>query len=540
MGGAVNCAHCGVERERSSDSIPSASSSRMRAGTRVDTRFARVWQSGIVGIMITDLHGAVLDTNDAFLAMIGRTREEILGKREFLTNITPADCVAETVIQRARIATDGHALWEKAYLRPDGTRVPVMLACTYLDDGNALVFATDLSERYRAEEKLREAQVQLLHAQKMEAVGRLAGGVAHDFNNMLSVILTSVHMARTELPRHSPVAIELEDIEEAAKRAADLTARLLLFSRQQAMLEPSVLSLDELVDGMQRMLQTLVGESIVLDVARPSQPLYVRADRGLVEQAVANLAVNARDAMDDGGTLRLSTDALTLDGTSSRCLGLEPGAYVRFAITDDGCGMDEALQARIFEPFFTTKGPAKGTGLGLATVFGTLRQLGGAVRVSSVVGRGSTFELLFPAQAAEDDARAPSLAPVAPRGGERVLLVEDEDSVRKAAHNILRRQGYTVLDARSATEALGIALLDNGPIHLLLTDVVMPKMSGADLAQRIRALHPETRVLCMSGYADERTVPHHALHAVDGNAGFLQKPITPQNLARKVRDVLDA
>jgi two-component system cell cycle sensor histidine kinase/response regulator CckA len=539
----VNCATCGGKPDRDVEPVPTASTSRLRAGALADTRFTRVWNAGIVGIMITDLLGAVLDTNDAFLAMIGRTRDEIIGKREFLTAITPPDCVDETIVQRARIAADGHALWEKAYLRPDGTRVPVMLACPYLDDGNALVFATDLSERYRAEEKLREAQVQLLHAQKMEAVGRLAGGVAHDFNNMLSVILTSVHMARTELPRHSPVAIELEDIELAATRAAELTARLLLFSRQQSMLEPSVLSLDELIDGMQRMLQALVGESIAMEIVRPTQPVYVRADPGLLEQAVANLAVNARDAMIDGGALRLSTDAVTLDGKTSTCLGLEPGAYVRFAITDNGCGMDEELQARIFEPFFTTKGPAKGTGLGLATVFGTLRQLGGAVRVTSAVGRGSTFELLFPAQPAEEYDRTPSLAPIAPRGGERVLLVEDEDSVRNAARNILRRQGYTVLDARSPTEALGIALLDEAPIHLLLTDVVMPKMSGTDLAQRIRAPHPETRILCMSGYADERTVPHHALHVVhsaDGNAAFLQKPLTPQTLARKVRDVLDA
>ncbi len=210
--------------------LPARSSSRMRAGTLVDTRFARVWEAGIVGIMITDLQGAVLDTNDAFLRMIGLTRAEVISKHELLTSITPAECLDDTVVQRGRIATDGHALWEKSYLRPDGTRVPVMLACTYLDDGNALVFATDLSERHRAEEKLREAQIQLLHAQKMDAVGRLAGGVAHDFNNMLSVILTSVHMARSERPKSSPVSLELEDIEEAAKRAAELTARLLLFT----------------------------------------------------------------------------------------------------------------------------------------------------------------------------------------------------------------------------------------------------------------------------------------------------------------------
>ena len=522
--------------------LPARSSSRMRAGTVVDPRFARVWEAGIVGIMITDLHGAVLDTNDAFLRMIGRTRAEVIGEHEFLTSITPPECMDVTVVQRERIATDGHALWEKEYLCPDGTRVPVMLACTYLDDGNALVFATDLSERHRAEEKLRGAQVQLLHAQKMEAVGRLAGGVAHDFNNMLSVILTSVHMARSELPNNSPVAVELEDIEEAAKRAAELTARLLLFSRQQSMIEPSVLSLDKLVDGMQRMLQTLVGESITLEIVRPSRPLHVRADRGIVEQAVANLAVNARDAMVGGGNLRLATDACALHGKAARALGLEPGAYVRFTVTDDGCGMDETVQARIFEPFFTTKGPAKGTGLGLSTVFGTMRQLGGAVRVRSVLGQGSTFELFFPAQPDEDEGRLPSLVPAAPRGGERVLLVEDDDAVRGAARTILRRQGYTVLDARSPTEALGIALLDEGPIHLLLTDVVMPRMSGTDLSQRIRALHPETRTLCMSGYADERTAPHPAVGAAgahDLTGGFLQKPITPENLARKVRDVLD-
>jgi PAS domain S-box-containing protein len=514
----------------------------MRAGAQVDTRFARVWEAGIVGIMITDLQGAVLDTNEAFLRMIGRTRAEVIGKHEFLTSITPAECMGDTVVQRGRIATEGHALWEKEYLRPDGTRVPVMLACTYLDDGTALVFATDLSERHRAEEKLREAQMQLLHAQKMEAVGRLAGGVAHDFNNMLSVILTSVHMARSELPANSPVGIELEDIEEAAKRAAELTARLLLFSRQQARIEPSVLSLDQLVEGMERMLQTLVGDSIALEIVRPSRPLHVRADRGLLEQAIANLAVNARDAMTDGGNLRLATDACALEGKAARALGLEPGAYVRFSVTDDGCGMGETVQARIFEPFFTTKGPVKGTGLGLSTVFGTVRQLGGAVRVKSAVGQGSTFELFFPAQPAGGDGRVPSLAPAAPRGGERVLLVEDDDAVRGAARTILRRQGYTVLDARSPTEALGIALLDEGPIHLLLTDVVMPRMNGTDLSQRVRALHPETRTLCMSGYSDERTVPHQALGAVgarDVTAGFLQKPITPESLARKVRDVLD-
>jgi signal transduction histidine kinase/ActR/RegA family two-component response regulator len=395
----------------------------------------------------------------------------------------------------------------------------------------------ELAERRRTEEALLRTEEQLRQAQKMEAIGRLAGGVAHDFNNLLSVVLSYSHLLLDDLAATDPMRADLEEIKKAGERGADLTRQLLAFSRQQV-IEPRILDLNHVVESMDKMIRRLIGEDIELKTSPGRELGRVVTDPGHIEQVILNLVVNARDAMPDGGTLTIETGNAELDEAYAReHLGVTPGAHVMLAISDSGSGMDRATQERIFEPFFTTKEKGKGTGLGLSTVFGIVKQSGGSIWVYSEPGNGTTFKVYLPRtdETATALGRAVRLTTV--RGSETILLVEDDDPLRVVACGILRKNGYRVLDARSGGEALLLCERLEQPIDLLLTDVVMPQMSGRELARRLTRLRPDLRVLYMSGYTEDAVVHQRVL---DAGITLLQKPITPDVLLHKVRELLEA
>jgi len=402
----------------------------------------------------------------------------------------------------------------------------------------ALENARLYQEARQAYDELARTQQQLLQVQKMEAIGRLAGGVAHDFNNLLTVLGGRSRLLLDRLRRDDPLRRDIELIQETADRAATLTQQLLAFSRKQV-LAPKVLDLNAVVVNMDTMLRRLIGEDIDL-VTVPGPALgRVKADPGQIEQVIMNLAINARDAMPRGGQLTIETANVELDEAyARRHVAVRPGPHVMLAVSDTGPGMDAETQARVFEPFFTTKEPGKGTGLGLATVYGIVKQSGGNIWVYSEPGRGTTFKIYLPRveEAAEPVEPAKALAGP-PRGLETVLVVEDDEALRELAREILQSHGYTVLEARHGGEALPIGERHAGPIHLLVTDVVMPWMSGRELARRLMPAHPEMKVLYVSGYT-ENAVVHNGV--LDPDTAFLQKPFTPDALARKVREVLDA
>jgi PAS domain S-box-containing protein len=394
----------------------------------------------------------------------------------------------------------------------------------------------DLTEGRRAEEALRQSEEALRQAQKMEAVGQLAGGIAHDFNNLLMVIRGDSDLMLRRLRPEDGLRRNAESVRDAADQAAALTRQLLAFSRKQV-LAPRLLDLNEILAGMHAMLERLLGETIQL-VTVPGEGLgRVKADPSQIEQVIMNLAVNARDAMPDGGRLTVETCNAGFDETAVRLEGAgTPGRYVVLSVTDTGVGMDPETRARLFEPFFTTKELGKGTGLGLSTVYGIVKQSGGHIWVYSEVRRGTTFKICFP-QAGETAEQPESAPPTeVARGAETVLLVEDAQRVREVVREILEMSGYRVLPAGLGPDAIELARQHAGPIQLLITDVVMPQMSGRELAQRLTALRPDLRVLYMSGYTDDAIVRHGVL--AEGMP-FLSKPFTPEALAAKVREVLD-
>jgi two-component system cell cycle sensor histidine kinase/response regulator CckA len=391
--------------------------------------------------------------------------------------------------------------------------------------------------RKLAEEALRQSQEQLRQAQKMEAVGRLAGGIAHDFNNLLSAILSYSEMVLADLPEEHPSRDDIEQIRQAGNRAAELTHQLLAFSRRQ-LLQLRTLNLNTVVAGVDRMLRRVIGEDIELCTVLAAALGHARGDAGQLEQVLMNLAVNARDAMPTGGTLTITTaNAEVGEGATARWPQVQPGSYVTLSVRDTGIGMSRDVQERIFEPFFTTKAPGQGTGLGLSTVYGIVTQIGGHIVVSSRPGAGSTFTIYLPTHAAEADyLPPPPLRPAVRGGAETVLLVEDEELVRQLTREILRRNGYRVLEACDGVEALGVLRTHAGPIDLLLTDVVMPRMSGHELVELARPLRPGMRILYVSGYSEEAIARQGQL--TEG-IELLSKPFTPGILTAKIRQLLD-
>jgi two-component system cell cycle sensor histidine kinase/response regulator CckA len=396
-------------------------------------------------------------------------------------------------------------------------------------------YLLDISAEREAELERRRLEAELLHSQKMEAIGRLAGGIAHDFNNLLTAITGYSELIVSELDPASSLARDAEEIKRAAEQAAAMTQQLLAFSRRQV-LQPALLDPNEVVGRMEKMLQRLIGENVELVTTLAPEIAMIRADRGQIEQVMMNLVVNARDSMPNGGKIELETSNAHVDEASASRLGLPAGDFVLATISDGGFGMDEETMSHIFEPFFTTKEQGEGTGLGLATVHGIVEQSNGSIQVSSEIGKGSVFHVYLPIVEESLEAERPVVPLGEARGSETLLLVEDEEMVRQLVARVLRDLGYEVFETASGDEALSLSDSLDRSIDLLVTDVVMPGMSGRELAEILTVKRPATRVLFMSGYTDEAIVHHGVL---DGESEFIGKPFTPQELAHKIRGVLE-
>jgi two-component system, cell cycle sensor histidine kinase and response regulator CckA len=492
------------------------------------------------GIVALDADARTTFVNPVAARLLGATPETILGRDldALLHHSRAAGALYDLdhcPIRRSLLEGTVHRVDTDVFWRPDGTSFPVEYVCTPLSEEGHIVGVViafqDVTQRKQLEQ-------QLLQARKMEALGQLAGGVAHDFNNLLTVITGYSEMLLAETRADDVQREDLEEIRRAAHRAAALTRQLLAFSRQQ-MLEPRVLDLHAVIRGIEKMLRCLIREDVDLQTALAPELGQVFADPGQLEQVLVNLVVNARDAMPHGGTLTIETADVTIEAAhAARHVGVKPGRYVMLAVRDDGVGMNAETRARIFEPFYTTKSPGHGTGLGLSTVHGIVQQSGGHVCVETAPGEGSTFRVYLPRVGGASAQRPPSGEhAVVRRGTETVLLVEDEPQVRAASRRILERAGYRVLEARTGADAFRRFEELAAAVDLIVTDVVMPEMSGRELVARARAVRPALPVLFLSGYTDAAALQAQLLEPVNG---FLQKPFTPEKLSHKVREVLDA
>jgi two-component system cell cycle sensor histidine kinase/response regulator CckA len=505
------------------------------AKRRNDELLQSVLNHTLDGIISIDERGTISMMNRAGERLFGRSTHEVVGQN--IKMLMPAPYHGEHDAYLANYTRTGDAKIigigrEVKGLRKDGSTFPLDLAVTEFQFDNQRYFVgivRDISDKKRLEEQLHQSQ-------KMEAFGQLAGGVAHDFNNLLTVISGYSELLMAELPPDDPKKKMADQIHRAGKRAAALTRQLLAFSRQQV-LEPKVLDLNVVVTDIEKMLRRLIGEDVQFTTVLGAAISPVKVDSGQIEQVIMNLAVNARDAMPQGGKLTIETREADLEESYTQTHPeAKTGRFVMIAISDTGCGMTPEVKARIFEPFYTTKDVGQGTGLGLAVVHGIVKQSGGNIDVYSEVGVGTTFRIYLPTVQQPAATSAGSAPEMPSRGSETILLVEDEDSVRELAMFVLRQCGYKVMTAPEGLAALQLVANCREKIDLLLTDVVMPQMGGRKLAETLLAEHPELRVLFMSGYTDDAVVRHGVLQS---NANFLQKPFSPNSLAQKVRDVLD-
>ncbi len=496
-------------------------------------RLRAVEEAAPVSLVALDQDERVTMWNRAAERLFGWRASEVMGRPNPLI---PDDRQTEYAALRARVL-QGEALSgiEICRQRKDGSLITISLCIAPIRDAEGHVCGTmnvltDLSEAKRLEQ-------QFAQAQKMEAIGQLAGGIAHDFNNLLTAIIGYSNLVLDRVRDQPDIAADVEEIGKAGERASCLTRQLLAFSRKQ-LLRPQVLDLNQVVRDFNKMLRRVVSDDIRFDIVAAPSLGRTKADPGHMEQLLMNLVVNARDAMPQGGALTLETANAVLDPEFvRRHPGSEPGDYVSLAVKDTGCGMAPEVLAHVFEPFFTTKGPAKGTGLGLSTAYGIVRQSGGYITVESTPGVGTTFTIYLPRvnEAIESTgSRAPSVTTL--QGTETILLAEDEPDVRALIGKMLGGYGYTVLQARDVFDAIAIGESHREPIHLLVTDLIMPELKGTDLAQRLVRFRPAIKVLYVSGFASQVAIP---LGSVSPNVSFLQKPFAAETLATKVRECLD-
>jgi len=488
-----------------------------------------------VSVVITDPQGRIEYVNPRFSEATGYTLADVRGENPY-TRIPDGDKDPARADLRRALRDGDEWRGELHSLRPDGRLVRELGSFSPIRDAQGRItgfvgLLEDVTEKRRSEQALAATQQQLIHSQKMEAVGRLAGGVAHDFNNLLNVIVGYAELLARSLPQGDTRRARIDQILLAAMRAGTLTRRLLAFSRNQV-LQPRVIDPNAAVVETEQMLRRLIGEDVELAIQLGEGLGSVRVDPGQLEHVLLNLAVNARDAMPRGGVITLATAAADLAGTASS----PPGRYVVLSVRDTGTGMDEETRARIFEPFFTTKPTGEGTGLGLATVYGIVEQSGGFIRVESEPGRGTTFRVYLPrVDGSPEPAPRPSSQRPRLRGRETVLVVEDQDSLREMIREALQLLGYRVLAAPNGEAALDLARGHGGPLDLLITDIVMPRMGGGELASRLLAQRPGLRVLYMSGHANETVTRHGAFEP----RVLLEKPFSTETLSLRVRDVLD-
>ncbi len=531
-----------ARRERSLLRVQDLLEMRTRELRASEQRFRSYFELPLIGLAITSPDKRWLEVNDQLCQTFGYAREQLL-HMTWAELTHPEDLAAEVADFNRVLAgeIDGYTL-EKRFQCADGRILPSELAvrCVRNPKGKIDYFVAlvhDLTARKRAEADRAKLEAQLHQARKLESVGRLAGGVAHDFNNMLQAIQGNAGLALDELPPGSFARECLQEIVNCAQRSANLTRQLLAFARQQA-ITPQVLDLNETIASLLKMMRRLIGEDIEL-VWLPAAGLWLaKMDSTQVDQILANLCVNARDAIAGIGRIVITTANAVFD--QAHCNehpGFVPGEYVVLGVSDNGCGMDEETIDQIFEPFFTTKAPREGTGLGLATVYGIVRQNRGFIHVESLPGQGTTFRIHLPRHAGQAAAAKPEVAAATPKGaGETILLVEDEPAILEPARLTLERLGYRVLTASSTDEAIRLADARAREIQLLITDVVMPGMNGRDLAERLAPLHPKLKCLFMSGYAGHVIAPHGVL---DEGPSFIQKPFSAERLSAKVRAVLD-
>jgi two-component system cell cycle sensor histidine kinase/response regulator CckA len=500
-----------------------------------EVRYRSLVESAIYGIYRCDLDGRFLDVNPALIAMLGYdSAGEVLAldpaRDLFLSHSEQTRLMRD--FQRGLRLTNAEIHWK----HQEGHAVTVRLSGCMLRDKNQQnvieVIAEDVTARRVLEDQFRQAQ-------KMEAVGRLAGGVAHDFNNLITVIRGYAEVLLGSVKADDPATSKIESIYEAANKAASLTRQLLAFSRKQ-LLELKSVDVNGIVNDLERLLRPLVGENIEWGTELAPFLNCTRADPSQIEQVLMNLVVNAKDAMPRGGKITVKTANVTLgDDIRRKYCYVRPGHYVMLSVSDTGQGMDMHTQERVFEPFFTTKEQGKGTGLGLSTVYGIIKQTGGYIFAESELGQGSTFRIYLPRVEDAVDAVAPpaKTTPVSAEGSETILLVEDEESVRQLIREVLQSKGYKVLEADRGDTALRIAAAHVGRIDLLISDIVLPGMAGQELGKQLLANNPATKALYLSGYTEEAVI-HQGM--LDSGAAFLQKPFMLQALARKVRDVLNA